>query len=84
MGYGKNDERRCRSGILYTLNQLANEGHVYANRDQLVDAGVKLLEAEKTAIESALDKMIADEDLKIEDEAIYLPPFYFSEVGTAN
>lgn len=34
MGYGKNDERRCRSGILYTLNQLANEGHVYANRDQ--------------------------------------------------
>ena len=53
-------------------------------RDQLVDAGVKLLEAEKTAIESALDKMIVDEDLKIEDEAIYLPPFYFSEVGTAN
>ena len=84
MGYGKNDERRCRSGILYTLNQLANEGHVYANRDQLVDVGVKLLEAEKTAIESALDKMIADENLKIEDEAIYLPPFYFSEVGTAN
>ena len=84
MGYGKNDERRCRSGILYTLNQLANEGHVYANRDQLVDAGVKLLETEKTAIESALDKMIADEDLKIEDEAIYLLPFYFSEVGTAN
>jgi exodeoxyribonuclease V alpha subunit len=84
MGYGKNDERRCRSGILYTLNQLANEGHVYANRDQLVDAGVKLLEAEKTAIESALDKMIVDEDLKIEDEAIYLPPFYFSEVGTSN
>ena len=84
MGYGKNDERRCRSGILYTLNQLANEGHVYANRDQLVEAGVKLLEAEKAAIESALDKMIADEDLKIEDEAIYLPPFYFSEVGTAN
>lgn len=28
MGYGKNDERRCRSGILYTLNQLANDGHV--------------------------------------------------------
>ena len=84
MGYCKNDQLRCRSGILYTLNQLANEGHVYANRDQLVDAGVKLLEAEKAAIESALDKMIADEDLKIGDEAIYLPPFYFSEVGTTN
>ena len=84
MGYGKNDERRCRSGILYTLNQLANEGHVYAERDQLVDAGVKLLEADKASIESALDQMIAAEDLKTEDEAIYLPPFYFSEVGTTN
>ncbi len=84
MGYGKNDERRCRSGILYTLNQLANEGHVYANRDQLLEAGVKLLEADKASIESALDHMIAAEDLKTEGEAIYLPPFYFSEVGTAN
>ena len=84
MGYDKNDERRCRSGILYTLNQLANEGHVYAHRNQLLEAGVKLLEADKASIESALDQMIAAEDLKIEDEAIYLPPFYFSEVGTAN
>ena len=84
MGYGKNDERRCRSGILYTLNQLANEGHVYAHRDQLLEAGVKLLEADKASIKSALDQMIAAEDLKTEDEAIYLPPFYFSEVGTAN
>ena len=30
MGYEQNDLRRCRSGILYTLNQLSNEGHVYA------------------------------------------------------
>ena len=28
MGYEKNDPRRCRSGILYTLNQLADQGHV--------------------------------------------------------
>ena len=45
---------------------------------------MKLLEADKASIESALNQMIAAEDLKTEDEAIYLPPFYFSEVGTAN
>ena len=28
MGYEKNDLRRCCSGLLYTLNQLSNEGHV--------------------------------------------------------
>ena len=82
--YQNGENGYCQSGILYTLNQLANEGHVYAHRDQLVEAGVKLLETDKASIKSALDQMIAAEDLKTEDEAIYLPPFYFSEVGTAN
>ena len=30
MGYEMNDERRLRSGLIYTLNQLADEGHCYA------------------------------------------------------
>lgn len=84
MGYTKNDPRRCRSGIVYTLNQLSNEGHIYAERNQLLDAGVQLLGADKDSIEQVLDKMIASEDLKIEGEAIYLPPLYYSEVGVAN
>lgn len=84
MGYTKNDQRRCKSGIVYTLNQLSNEGHVYAERNQLLDAGVQLLGADKDSIEQVLDKMIAFEDLKTEGDAIYLPPLYYSEVGVAN
>ena len=34
MGYEKSDLRRCRSGILFTLGQLSNEGHVYAEEEQ--------------------------------------------------
>ena len=84
MGYEKNDPRRCKSGIIYTLNQLANEGHVYAEEEQLVKAAIGLLEADEDSIRKALADMARTEDLKIEDEAIYLPPFYFAEVGTAN
>ena len=76
--------RRCKSGIIYTLNQLANEGHVYAEEEQLVKAAIGLLEADEDSIRKALADMARTEDLKIEDEAIYLPPFYFAEVGTAN
>ena len=47
MGYEKNDLRRCRSGLLYTLNELADEGHVFAREDQLVSAAVSLLEADE-------------------------------------
>ena len=47
MGYEKNDLRRCKSGISYTLNELSNEGHVYAVEEQLIEAAKKLLELMK-------------------------------------
>ena len=83
MGYEKNDLRRCKSGISYTLNELSNEGHVYAIEEQLIEATKKLLEADEEPIRQAISDMIASEDLIRENEAIYLPPFYHSERGTA-
>lgn len=83
MGYEKNDPRRCRSGILYTLNELAEEGHVYAEPEQLVEAAVKLLEAEETPVRQALTSMIEAKDVIADNDVIYLPPFYYAENGTA-
>lgn len=83
MGYEKNDLRRCCSGLLYTLNQLSNEGHVYAEEEQLVKAAITLLEADEENIRQAMADMIREEKLMMEQEAIYLPPFYHSECGTA-
>lgn len=118
MGYAENDIRRCKSGIIYSLNQLANDGHVYATREQLIkDANERLGLAEIAAnsqtpvpntsasspiteeiplgmvaeptpqmrppVEQALEELISAEELKVEDECIYLPPFFYSEVGVA-
>jgi exodeoxyribonuclease V alpha subunit len=83
MGYGKNDPRRCRSGILYTLNELADNGHVYAEPEQLVKAAVDLLEAEEEAIRTELGRMTVEKDVIAEDGIIYLPPFFHSESGSA-
>ena len=44
----------------------------------------ELLQAEEEPITQALDQMIACEDLMLDDEAIFLPPFYYAEVGVAN
>ena len=83
MGYGKNDARRCRSGILYTLGQLSDEGHVYAEREQLVQAACTLLEADAAPVCEALERMILSEELITEQEAIYLPACYHAECGAA-
>lgn len=84
MGYEKNDPRRCKSGLSYTLSQLADEGHVYAEETQLIQAANTLLSSDETSLRHALTAMIQAEELFLDDEAIYLPPFYYAEVGTAN
>ncbi|TGX79580.1 ATP-dependent RecD-like DNA helicase [Muribaculum intestinale] len=83
MGYEKNDPRRCRSGILYALNELAEEGHVYAEPEQLVEAASKLLEAEETPVRHALASMMEAKDVIADNDVIYLPPFYHAENGSA-
>ncbi len=97
MGFGHEKYARLRSGILYTLNRLSDEGHCYATRDMLVKTGAELLSVEEDLLNITLDEMIRVEDVitqpvplpedakdgDIPEKAIYLPPFYFAEVGTA-
>ena len=94
MGFGHEKYERLRSGLLYTLNKLSDDGHCYATRDMLLKTGVELLTVEEPLLSMSLDNMIQEEDVKTElipsddsnaptEKAIYLPPFYFSEVGTA-
>ena len=83
MGIEKDRFIRLRSGILYTLNKLSESGHCYAVREQLIEKAIQLLEVDAPELEITLDEMIRADDVIKEDEAIYLPPFYFSETGCA-
>ena len=84
MGFDKEKFARLRSGLLYTLNKLSEEGHCYGTREQLIKTGRELLDVDDSLLSMTLDEMIRTEDVKVEDKAaIYLPPFYFSEIGTA-
>ena len=97
MGFDHEKYVRLRSGILYTLNKLSEEGHCYATRDMLLKTGEELLSVEENVLSMTLDEMIRAEDVITEhiplpenaeesavpEKAIYLPAFYFSEMGTA-
>jgi len=84
MGYEKNDLRRLKSGVKYTLNHMAEEGNVYAEEEQLVKSAIELLDADEAPVRQAISEMLQSEDLIADAEAIYMPPFYYAEVGTAN
>lgn len=88
MGFDKGKFVRLRSGIFYTLNKLAENGHCYANRRQLIEKAKELLEVEEPEIEITLDEMLRTNDVIQEknpeqEDAIYLPPYFFSETGCA-
>ena len=42
LGFEKEKYVRLRSGLLYTLNRLSEEGHCYATRAQLLKTGAEL------------------------------------------
>ena len=89
MGFNRESFVRLRSGLLYTLNRLADDGHCYALREQLLKAGSELLEADESLLSMTLDEMIRTDDVKTGtipasgETAIYLPPFFFAEIGAA-
>lgn len=84
MGYGKDNPRRVRSGIIYALNALSDEGHVFAVEEQLIKSAIELLDVEEEPIRMVLQRMVNAEDVIIDRDAIYLPLFYYAECGTAN
>ncbi len=92
MGFEPDRPERLRSGLLYTLNRLADEGHCFATGHQLLQAGQELLEVEAGPLETVLRGMTDSQDLITEEysadngareTAIYLPPYYHAEAGTA-
>ena len=83
LGFSHEKYERLRSGLLYTLNQMSNEGHCFATREMLTEKGKELLEVEEHLLVMTLDEMIRAEDVIREDEAIYLPTFFHAKQGTA-
>ncbi len=92
LGFGHEQYERLRSGLMYTMNRLADEGHCFSTEEMLLSAGKEQLQVEKDILSDALQKMIADDDVKLETfrkddgssgTAIFLPPFFYSETGTA-
>ena len=97
LGVQKEAYMRLRSGIMYALSDLAEQGHVYGEKYQLARHAAELLEAEESSVIMTMDQMLKDRDLIQETkisfqeevgddvrlDAVYLPPFFF-EIGRAH
>lgn len=92
LGFSKDSELRAEAGIIYILNQLADEGHVYYPYNLLIGICRKELGIEPQVIVNALEsiaknKMIVVEDLgqgndvEVDRRAVYLAKYHLAEKG---
>jgi exodeoxyribonuclease V alpha subunit len=95
LGFEKNAPARVQAGILYVLNQLGEEGHIYYPCNSLIEKTIEILEVEEKTVVEALDfvaqeKRIVMESLPSEtkdiscNKAVYLTRFHAAETAVAN
>jgi exodeoxyribonuclease V alpha subunit len=95
LGFPKDSELRAEAGILFVLNQLADEGHVYYPYEPLVDRCREILEVDREVIVRAFGSVAVAKRIVIEDlnqdmeefrenhKAVYLAPLHLCETGIA-
>jgi len=84
IGIAHNDPQRIAAGVEHVLNTFGDDGHVFAHRPELVRKAAEILKVEPDRVEWAIEQLATEEQLHLEDEAVYLRPFYYAEVGVAN
>jgi len=80
----KNSVMRAEAGILYVLNLLLNNGHVYYPIEQVIAQSKKILNIEDDKIISAIESIALEKKIVIEDinneKAVYITWVYNAEV----
>ena len=88
LGVDNESPYRVRAGLKYVLSQKAEEGHVFLFRTELISTCQEILELSESAISEGISALIGAEEIISEiireQEAIFLAPFYYAEVGVAN
>jgi len=81
LGMKADSPERIKAGIKYILQELANQGHCYGKEIEIIRFGSELLEADESLVEDALARLKDDDEIIIQSEKIWLPYYYFSELG---
>jgi exodeoxyribonuclease V alpha subunit len=103
LGLAHDDPGRIEAGIAYTLNRMAEEGHVYVPQAELEPEASLILGLETAKITQRIEQLENSELIKREtitydipadkpaqpatikeEQAVYLTPFYYSEIGLTN
>ena len=95
LGFSKDSPVRAEAGIVYVLNKMSDDGHVFYPYEPLMKKSEETLEVGRDILSEALGKLSSDKKIVIEDmnqsveefqenhKAVYLSQFFFCETSIA-
>ena len=94
LGIALDSERRLEAGLLYTLSEATDFGHLYLPEPKLLASSAEILGVDVELLPPVLEQMIAAESVISEDDPtiemagramrlLYHPALYYTEVGLA-
>jgi exodeoxyribonuclease V alpha subunit len=66
LGLPQDHPSRIEAGLIYVLNEMSDEGHVYTPLQNLLDRSVKLLEVSDNLVTSAVERLVHSNRLRRE------------------
>jgi len=96
LGFLDDSQVRVEAGVVYTLHQLSEDGHVYYPYEQLVERCREILDVAREPVVQAIGNLNAVRQIVIEDindgignfkqnnKAVYLTRFHQCETGISN
>ncbi len=87
-GIAADAPQRAQAGILFALEEMIGEGHVFCPRDRLCSRASEMLDLPWDGMEAALDRLAAEGKVELErnevhGELVYLPALRQAEIGAA-
>jgi exodeoxyribonuclease V alpha subunit len=95
LGFAKDSDLRAGAGILYVLQEMTDEGHVYYPYEPLIVKCKEVLDIDREIIVKALGTQVADQQIVIEDmnqdleafqennKVVYLIGYHIAETNLA-
>jgi exodeoxyribonuclease V alpha subunit len=83
LGLPADSPERARAGLLYTLEQASERGHVYLPRGELFEQTAALLGVDEERLAEALPRLVEEGQAVVEDEAVYLRLLHAAEEALA-
>ncbi|HZO88622.1 MAG TPA: AAA family ATPase [Chthonomonadaceae bacterium] len=94
LGIAPDSERRLEAGLLYTLSEATEFGHLYLPEPKLLQSAAEILGVEPEKLVPVLETMVASQAVLAEDmpevemagrpmRALYHPALYYTEIGLA-